>query len=124
MCNYVIERTPKDATGCRVRTVAKPTECAEHVIQRPWFRLEIDEHGGPVPTTSDGKKADTWYVPFRTPKKRCPKRAQPQSSAGSRQLDLNLDSPNSRTARVDDVPNTETREVRRRSARIAEMYAA
>jgi hypothetical protein len=89
----------------------------------------MDKHGGPVPTTSDGKKADTWYVPFRTPEKVPPKRAQPQSSAGSRQLNLNLDSPNSTTARVEaplnhDVPNTETREVRRRSARIAEMYAA
>jgi hypothetical protein len=126
MCNYVIERTPKDATGCRGRTVAKPTARAEHVIQRPWFRLEMGEHGGPVPTTSEGNKANTKYVPFRTPEKEPPKRAQPQSNTGCRHLDHNLDSPNSRTeAPLNlDALNTETREVRRRSARIAEMYAA
>jgi len=128
MCNHVTERTRKDTSGNFSRKTSRPAHRGPKTINfypLPWFPLEHGRGGQTVPTTSAGDKEDTHYVPYRTPPRVPPERAHPQSSAGRRQLNLNADAPDHASFNDNEVPlsrnESETRVVRRRSARIAVM---
>jgi hypothetical protein len=122
MCNHVTERTRKDTSGKFSRKTSRPANRGPKMVNfypQPWFPLEHGRGGQTVPTTSAGDKEDTHYVPYRTPPREAPERAQPQSSAGRRTL--NLCGKPDFAAAVANFNRSVTSDVRRRSARIAVM---
>jgi hypothetical protein len=121
MCYHVTERTRKDTSGRFCRKTSRPAHRGPKVVNfypLPWFPLEYEHGGQPVPTTSAGEVEDTFYEPYRTPPT-TPERVYTLWSAAPRRLNR-CGKPH--LAEVICNQNKSVTSVeRRRSARIAVM---